>query len=144
MLLLTPFINVNWKPDHFVYYYLYLYSNNLLTLLFRFVFIIVDPRAKTFPIMDNPLPTFALVIAYLAWVLVIGPIYMRDRKPMQLRNTLILYNAGQVLLSAYMFYEVRLKMQPVIVYFYFYILQIKILVIQLESEFNCRLFCFQF
>lgn len=56
--------------------------------------------------MDNPLPTFGMVIAYLAWVLVIGPIYMRDRKPMQLRNTLILYNAGQVLLSAYMFYEV--------------------------------------
>lgn len=58
--------------------------------------------------MDNPLPSFGLVIAYLAWVLVIGPIYMRDRKPMQLRNTLILYNAGQVMLSAYMFYEVSL------------------------------------
>lgn len=56
--------------------------------------------------MDNPIPSIALVIAYLAWVLVIGPIYMRDRKPMKLRNTLILYNAGQVLLSGYMFYEV--------------------------------------
>lgn len=60
--------------------------------------------------MDNPLPTFALVITYLAWVLVIGPIYMRDRKPMQLRNTLILYNAGQVLLSGYMFYEVSVRL----------------------------------
>lgn len=56
--------------------------------------------------MDNPIPTFALVVTYLAWVLVIGPIYMRDKKPMQLKNTLILYNAGQVLLSGYMFYEV--------------------------------------
>lgn len=55
--------------------------------------------------MENPLPTLGFVITYLAWVLVVGPIYMRDRKPFQLRNTLIYYNAGQVLLSAYMFYE---------------------------------------
>lgn len=68
----------------------------------------LDPRAKTFPLMDNPLATFGMVITYLAWVLIIGPIYMRDRKPMNLRNTLIAYNAGQVLLSAYMFYEVIL------------------------------------
>lgn len=58
--------------------------------------------------MDNPLPTLGMVITYLAWVLVIGPIYMRDRKPTNLKNTLIAYNAGQVLLSGYMFYEVGL------------------------------------
>ena len=40
--------------------------------------------------------------------MIIGPIYMRDRKPMQIRNTIIYYNAGQVLLSAYMFYEVSI------------------------------------
>lgn len=57
--------------------------------------------------MDTPIPTLTLVIGYLSWVLVVGPIYMRDRKPVNLRNTLIVYNAGQVLLSAYMFYEVR-------------------------------------
>lgn len=46
-----------------------------------------------------------MVLTYLAWVMVVGPIYMRDRKPFQLRNTLIYYNAAQVLLSGYMFYE---------------------------------------
>lgn len=56
--------------------------------------------------MDNPLPTLGLVAAYLAWVMVIGPLYMRDRKPLDVRNMIIYYNAGQVLLSAYMFYEV--------------------------------------
>lgn len=56
--------------------------------------------------MDNPLPTLGMVATYLAWVLVIGPIYMRDRKPMDVKSTIIYYNAGQVLLSAYMFYEV--------------------------------------
>lgn len=61
--------------------------------------------------METPIPTIILVIGYLAWVLVLGPIYMRDRKPVNLRNTLICYNAGQVLLSGYMFYEVRFQKQ---------------------------------
>lgn len=56
--------------------------------------------------VDNPIPTVALVIMYLATVLVIGPYWMRDRKPFKLKNTLIYYNAFQVLLSGYMFYEV--------------------------------------
>lgn len=59
--------------------------------------------------MDTPIPTFALVIAYLAWVLVIGPLFMRDRKPYNLKDTLIYYNAFQVALSAYMCYEVSYK-----------------------------------
>lgn len=65
-----------------------------------------DPRAKNLPFMDNPLPTIGMIYAYLAWVLVVGPTYMRDRKPMQLTNTLFYYNLFQVALSAYMFYEV--------------------------------------
>jgi hypothetical protein len=56
--------------------------------------------------MDTPIVTVAMVIAYLSWVMVIGPLYMRDRKPFQLKNTLIYYNAFQVLISGYMFYEV--------------------------------------
>ncbi|XP_050097079.1 elongation of very long chain fatty acids protein AAEL008004-like [Anopheles aquasalis] len=67
--------------------------------------LIGDPRAKNLPFMDNPLPTIGMVLTYLVWVIIIGPTYMRDRKPMQLTNTLFYYNLGQVLLSAYMFYE---------------------------------------
>lgn len=68
---------------------------------------ISDARVKEFPLMDTPIPTAAFILCYLAWVVVIGPLYMRDRKPYNLKNTLIYYNAFQVLLSAYMFYEVR-------------------------------------
>ncbi|XP_058463970.1 elongation of very long chain fatty acids protein AAEL008004 [Malaya genurostris] len=67
--------------------------------------VLADPRAKDLPFMGNPLPTLWMVTTYLAWVLVIGPTYMRDRKPMQLTRTLFYYNLFQVLLSAYMFYE---------------------------------------
>lgn len=67
---------------------------------------IADPRAKNYMFMNNPLPTLGMVATYLAWVLIIGPIYMRDRKPMDIKNLIIFYNAFQVALSAYMFYEV--------------------------------------
>lgn len=76
---------------------------------YRFLFSISDRRAKQFPLMDTPIPTAIFIFAYLAWVVVIGPLYMRDRKPFKLNNTLIYYNAFQVLLSAYMFYEVKKK-----------------------------------
>jgi GNS1/SUR4 family len=65
-----------------------------------------DMRAKTLPLMDTPLPTAVFIVLYLAWVVVLGPFFMRDKKPFNLRNTLIYYNAFQVSLSAYMFYEV--------------------------------------
>uniref|UniRef100_A0A182JIZ8 Elongation of very long chain fatty acids protein n=1 Tax=Anopheles atroparvus TaxID=41427 RepID=A0A182JIZ8_ANOAO len=67
--------------------------------------LIGDPRAKHLPFMDNPLPTLGMILTYLVWVLIIGPTYMRDRKPMQLTNTLFYYNLFQVILSGYMFYE---------------------------------------
>lgn len=75
-----------------------------IPFLTRFFF--PDKRVKQLPLMDTPIPTAAFIIVYLAWVVVIGPLYMRDRKPYNLRNTLIYYNAFQVILSAYMFYEV--------------------------------------
>lgn len=58
--------------------------------------------------MNNPLPTIGMSVTYLTWVLIIGPIYMRDRKPMDIKNIIIIYNAFQVLLSAYMFFEVSI------------------------------------
>ncbi|KXJ81997.1 hypothetical protein RP20_CCG016334 [Aedes albopictus] len=64
-----------------------------------------DPRAKSLPFMDNPLPTLGMMISYLLFVLWLGPLYMRDRKPMDLRRVIIFYNMFQVLLSGYMFYE---------------------------------------
>ncbi|XP_050091018.1 elongation of very long chain fatty acids protein 7-like isoform X2 [Anopheles aquasalis] len=67
--------------------------------------LIADPRAKQLPFMDNPLPTLGMIMIYLFWVLLIGPMYMRDRKPMDLRRVIIFYNLFQVLLSGYMFYE---------------------------------------
>lgn len=71
---------------------------------------LTDPRAKSLPFMDNPLPTLGMMISYLLFVLWLGPLYMRDRKPMDLRRVIIFYNMFQVLLSGYMFYEVCVQL----------------------------------
>lgn len=41
---------------------------------------------------------------------VLGPRLMENRKPFQLKNTLIVYNFFQVIFSAWLFYEVS---QPI-------------------------------
>ncbi|XP_059061422.1 elongation of very long chain fatty acids protein 7-like [Achroia grisella] len=64
-----------------------------------------DPRVQGWFLFDTPLPTLAMVIVYLSIVMVIGPLWMTNRKPYKIQNTLVAYNAGQVLLSSYMFYE---------------------------------------
>ncbi|XP_062703147.1 elongation of very long chain fatty acids protein AAEL008004 isoform X2 [Aedes albopictus] len=55
--------------------------------------------------MSSPFPTLALCLGYVYLVKVLGPRLMENRKPFQLRNTLILYNFVQVVFSAWLFYE---------------------------------------
>lgn len=80
-----------------------------MDLYIRIFISVSDSRVKQLPLMDTPIPTAAFIIAYLSWVVVLGPLFMRDRKPFGLKNTLIYYNAFQVTLSAYMFYEVSVE-----------------------------------
>ncbi|PRD24594.1 UNVERIFIED_CONTAM: hypothetical protein NCL1_43297 [Trichonephila clavipes] len=49
-----------------------------------------------------------IIIVYLAFVLWIGPAYMKSRKAYTLRKTLIFYNFLQAFLSGYVCYEVLL------------------------------------
>ena len=59
-------------------------------------------------LMDGAWPvtgTF-LVLVYLMVVYWIGPKFMEERKPYQLREVLIVYNFAMVLLSLYMVIEV--------------------------------------
>ncbi|XP_050085363.1 elongation of very long chain fatty acids protein AAEL008004 isoform X2 [Anopheles aquasalis] len=64
-----------------------------------------DPRTKDWPLMSSPLPTLALCLGYVYLVKVLGPRLMENRKPFQLKNTLIVYNFIQVVFSAWLFYE---------------------------------------
>lgn len=55
--------------------------------------------------MDNPLPTLTISTLYLLF-LWLGPKYMKNREPFQLRKILIVYNFGMVILNAFIFKEV--------------------------------------
>lgn len=60
---------------------------------------------EKWPLMDNPLPTLAISTSYLLF-LWLGPKYMKNREPFQLRKTLIVYNFSMVFLNFFIFKEV--------------------------------------
>ena len=88
-----------------MHFYSYLPSNSLNNIYP----LIPDPRVQGWFLFDTPLPTVAMVVVYLGFVMVAGPLWMANRKPFQIQNTLVGYNALQVLLSSYMFYEVSVN-----------------------------------
>ncbi|XP_016983126.1 elongation of very long chain fatty acids protein 7 [Drosophila rhopaloa] len=62
----------------------------------------VDETVDSWFLMSSPAPVFAVVLVYLAFVLKIGPEYMKNRKPMDLKRIMVFYNAFQVLYSIWM------------------------------------------
>ncbi|KAK2587627.1 hypothetical protein KPH14_003752 [Odynerus spinipes] len=63
-----------------------------------------DPRVANFPLMRDPFPTLLILLAYLSFVLHIGPRYMKNRKPYQLTNFLIVYNTLLTIANGLVFY----------------------------------------
>ncbi|XP_015795290.1 elongation of very long chain fatty acids protein AAEL008004 [Tetranychus urticae] len=65
-----------------------------------------DPRVSIYPFFTSgPWLTLTLVALYLVTVKYVGPLWMRDRKPYDLRRLLIVYNLLMVTLSSYLFYQ---------------------------------------
>lgn len=72
-----------------------------------YYFLFSDPRTNQWWLIGSPLPGFSIIVSYLLFVLRIGPKYMQNRKPFDLKNVLIVYNFLQVLISVWIFQEVR-------------------------------------
>lgn len=66
-----------------------------------------DSRVKDYFLMRGPLPTLIICLTYAFIVKYVGPKLMENRKPFDLKNTMIVYNVIEVILSSYIFYEVR-------------------------------------
>ncbi|GFY41949.1 elongation of very long chain fatty acids protein AAEL008004 [Trichonephila inaurata madagascariensis] len=62
-----------------------------------------DPRVASWPMMDNPMKGLTLVVMYLGFVKVVGPAWMRDQKPYELRFPMVIYNFLLVGISAWVF-----------------------------------------
>lgn len=61
-----------------------------------------DETVDSWFLMSSPGPVVAVVMVYLMFVLKIGPEYMKNRKPMDLKRIMVLYNAFQVCYSIWM------------------------------------------
>lgn len=83
---------------------------NLLNLFMSFD-LFVDPRTKPWLLSGSPGPLFTILGTYLYFCLYAGPKYMKDRKPFELKNTLIVYNIVQVILSVVLVIEVSFLFQ---------------------------------
>ncbi|BFZ17105.1 hypothetical protein BsWGS_20144 [Bradybaena similaris] len=63
-----------------------------------------DPRVENYFMMDSPIPSLLICLAYFIFVW-LSPTIMRDRKPLEMRNLMVVYNLAMVVLSSYIFYE---------------------------------------
>ncbi|PSN51448.1 Elongation of very long chain fatty acids protein [Blattella germanica] len=68
-----------------------------------------DPRTSNWPLMSSPFPTLLICLSYVYVVKVLGPKFMENRKPMELRKVLIYYNLFQVLFSVWLFLEIGMS-----------------------------------
>jgi len=65
-----------------------------------------DPRIADYPLMQSPFLVMGILLAYLYFVLSLGPWLMANRKPLNLKKFMVLYNFFLVGLSLYIVYEV--------------------------------------
>lgn len=66
---------------------------------------IADPRTKDFFLMSNgPWNVLSLILVYLLFATKVGPQFMKERKPFDLRSAMIIYNLVVVLINGYFFY----------------------------------------
>lgn len=64
-----------------------------------------DKRTDGWFLMSSPFYTLAICACYVYFVKSLGPRLMRDRKPMDLKKTIIAYNFVQVVVSIYLIYK---------------------------------------
>nr|AWJ25049.1 fatty acid elongase [Nilaparvata lugens] len=60
-----------------------------------------DEIISSMPLMDSHWPVAIILVSYLVFVLELGPKFMKDRKPYDLKLVMYLYNLGQVLSNLY-------------------------------------------
>lgn len=58
-----------------------------------------DPRNEHYPLLGSPFPIMIILAAYLYFVNSLGPRFMENRKPFQIKNIINGYNIAQVLVN---------------------------------------------
>jgi len=63
-----------------------------------------DPRVNGWFMMESPVPSAIICLAYVIFVL-LGPTIMKTREPFKINELLIAYNFAMIVLSGYLLYE---------------------------------------
>ena len=63
-----------------------------------------DKRTSSWPMMESPMPSTLICLAYLVFVLAF-PRYMKHREAFNLQPLNVAYNFFMIILSGYLFYE---------------------------------------
>lgn len=71
----------------------------------KFLDVSGDVRVKNWPLMSSPLPTIAICVTFAFLSKFVGPRYMENRKPFELRKVIVLYNLAQVVFSSWLVYQ---------------------------------------
>ncbi|KAL1432880.1 hypothetical protein MTO96_001876 [Rhipicephalus appendiculatus] len=60
-----------------------------------------DNRTRGWPLVGNPIPLIAICLLYVYAVKIVGPKWMRDRKPFELRALMAIYNFALVIVNSF-------------------------------------------
>uniref|UniRef100_W8BT37 Elongation of very long chain fatty acids protein n=1 Tax=Ceratitis capitata TaxID=7213 RepID=W8BT37_CERCA len=76
-----------------------------MSQIFQRIFHERDPVAEQLPLYGSPIPIIVLTLIYLAIVLVLGPLFMRNRKPFNIKNVILAYNFAQIIANCWLCYQ---------------------------------------
>lgn len=106
--MLTLWLRPGWHWPTERVYNIHCFALTSMSLSLSLVFMNADPRVKDWSMMESPLPTMAMCAFYAYFSKSLGPKLMANRKPMDLRLVLVVYNLFQTVFSTWIFYEVSL------------------------------------
>ncbi|RXM29851.1 Elongation of very long chain fatty acids protein 1 [Acipenser ruthenus] len=64
-----------------------------------------DPRLNVYPMMQSPTLMTSILVGYVIFVLKVGPRFMANRKPYDLKGVMVVYNFFLVAFSIFIVYE---------------------------------------
>lgn len=67
----------------------------------------IHPNETPGFMLSSPVPVFSATVAYILFVTIIGPLWMRSREPFNLKSTIRFYNLIEVFLAAYLMYNLH-------------------------------------
>lgn len=71
----------------------------------------LDPRSDDLPLVNSPLIIFGICVSYLYVVLSLGPRFMKNREPFQIKTILVVYNAFQIIANIFVWFYVRFNFE---------------------------------